>query len=213
MPVEDDSIDRPAPGDESGDPASMSAFLARRFVSEVLFLAMLAMALTGVIFRLPVMYWIVLTPIFGLISIAEGWRHFHTRRERVGLAWRVSAIWCALLLCIYLLYGGGVQATMNANASSLAMMTLLALGTFVAGIQARVWQICGIGVVLFLAVPGVGWLNESLLLLSAGAIAIVAIGVGVWRFRHGPSSAEAEPPLTRPSPSLAPFDDASPRST
>ena len=38
---------------------------------------------------------------------------------------------------------------MNPNATSLGMMTLLALGTFVAGVQARVWQICAVGGVLF----------------------------------------------------------------
>jgi hypothetical protein len=98
----------------------------------------------------------------------------------VGLACRVTAIWCALLMCIYLLYSGGVEGVMNVNASSLAMMTLLALGTFVAGVQARVWKICGVGVVLFLAVPGVGWLDQSPFLLTAAACAIMALGGFVW---------------------------------
>jgi hypothetical protein len=44
--------------------------------------------------------------------------------------------WCAVLLAIYLLYDRGVQGVLNANANSLAMMILLALGTFVAGVQA-----------------------------------------------------------------------------
>jgi hypothetical protein len=83
-------------------------------------------------------------------------------------------------MCIYLLYSGGVAGVMNVNASSLAMMTLLALGTFVAGVQARVWQISGVGAVLFLAVPGVGWLDQSPLQLTVAAGAIMALGGLVW---------------------------------
>ena len=156
------------------------SYLSQWLLNDILFIAMLLMAVAGVILRLPVIYWIVLTPIFGIISVGEGWSHFHSRSERLGLAYRVAAIWCALLLCIYLLYSSNVQGVMNANASSLAMMTLLALGTFVAGIQARVWQICAVGAILFLAVPGVGWLDQSPLLLAAATCAIVLLGGLVW---------------------------------
>ncbi|HME23105.1 MAG TPA: hypothetical protein VKI44_17540, partial [Acetobacteraceae bacterium] len=82
-----------------------------------------------------------------------------------GLVYRVALDWCAVLLAIYLLYNGGVKGVMNVNANSLAMVNLLALGTFVAGVQARVWQICAVGCVLFLVVPGLGWLDQSPLLL------------------------------------------------
>jgi hypothetical protein len=100
------------------------------------------------------------------------------------LAYRVASIWCALLLAIFLLYNSGVQGVMNANATSLAMMTLLALGTFVAGVQARVWQICAVGGLLFLAVPGVGWLDQSPLLLAAATLLIIALGGLVWWVRQ-----------------------------
>src|SRR5208337_2117539 len=58
---------------------------------------------------------------------------------------RVALDWCALLLALYLLSNSDVQAVMNVNARSLAMVTLLALGTFVVGVQARVWRICAVG--------------------------------------------------------------------
>jgi hypothetical protein len=148
---------------------------------------MLLLALVGVILRLPVSYWIVLTPIFGLISIVEGWRHFPTRNERLGLACRVAAIWGALLVAIYLLYNNGVQGVLNANGTSLAMIILLALGTFVAGVQARVWQICAVGGLLFLAVPGVGWLYQSPLLLAAATILLIGLGGLVWWVKQAQS--------------------------
>ncbi len=69
---------------------------------------------------------------------------------------------------------------MNVNATSLAMMILLALGTFVAGVQARVWQICAVGGFLFLAVPGLGWLDQSPLLLVAAMCVIVVVSALAW---------------------------------
>jgi hypothetical protein len=73
-----------------------------------------------------------------------------------------------------------VQGVMNANATSLAMMTLLALGTFVAGVQARVWQICLVGGLLFAAVPGIGWLDQSPLLLAFGGLVIMLLAGAAW---------------------------------
>jgi hypothetical protein len=189
-----------------GSPQSKPFFLSQWFLNDILFIAMLVMALVGVILRLPVIYWIILTPVFGLISIAEGWSHFKTQRERLALAYRVAAIWGALLLCIYLLYSSSVEGVLNANASSLAMMTLIALGTFAAGVQARVWQICAVGGLLFLAVPGVGWLDQSPLLLAAAAFLIVLLGGLVWWIKQIQSDPVADEATLRDAPSVATLD-------
>jgi uncharacterized membrane protein (DUF485 family) len=141
---------------------------------------MLSMALVGVVFRLPVTYWGILIPVFAIISGSEGWRHFVTRRERYALVLGVALNLCALMLAMYLLYNNGVTGVLNANATSLAMMILLALGTFVAGVQTKVWQICAVGGTLFLAVPALGWLDQSPLLLIAGTCLIIAIVGFVW---------------------------------
>jgi len=176
----------------TGVPKWKPFYVSQWFLNDILFVAMLSMAVVGLVLRLPAVYWVVMTPIFGVISIAEGWKHFNTRGERVGFALRVAAIWCATLLCIFLLYDSSVQGVLNANASSLAMMTLVALGTFAAGIQARVWQICGVGTLLFLAVPGVGWLDQSPFLLAAVTFAIVVLAALVWWVKQIQSSSEAE---------------------
>jgi hypothetical protein len=178
------------------DPAATRSRVLRWFMHDIFFIAMLALALVGVIFRLPMSYWVLLMPVFAVITIAEGWSHFSDRTERLGLVFRVALNWLALLLSIYLLSSSGVAGVMNANAGSLAMMTLLALGTFVAGVQGRVWQIVAIGSILFLAVPALGWLDQSPLLLAAGACAIVALGgLGWWvtepRRAHEPVASPA----------------------
>jgi hypothetical protein len=114
-------------------PKGQRSALLEWLIHDIPFIAMLLLALVGVVFRLPVTYWVILTPVFAVISIAEGWSHFLSRNARLALIYRVALDWCALLLAIYLLYNSGVQGVMNTNAISLAMVILLALGTFVAG--------------------------------------------------------------------------------
>ena len=179
------------PGVAGAPPASQQSVFLRWFQHDIPYIAMLLMALVGVVFRLPVTYWGILIPVFAIISGTEGWRHFVTQRERYGLLLGVALNWCALMLAMYLLYNDGVKGVLNANATSLAMMVLLALGTFVAGVQTRVWQICAVGGALFLAVPALGWLDQSPLLLVAGTCVVIALVGFVWwvtQRRLGPAA-------------------------
>jgi hypothetical protein len=82
---------------------------------------------------------------------------------------------------------------MNADATSLAILTLLALGTFTAGVHILAWQICLVGVVMAAGVPASAWLERSALLLSIGALAVVGIGLAFWLYirRVGPREADS----------------------
>jgi hypothetical protein len=173
------------PGADKDLSAPARPILMRWLLHDLPFIAMLLLALTGLGFRLQIGYWVALMPVFAVISIAEGWRHFVTQKEKLGLIGRVTAVWCALLLSIYISFSDGVVGVLNANATSLAMLTLLALGTFVAGLQAHAWRICAVGGVLFVAAPGVGWLDQSPMLLVAIAGLIIALGGLAWWFRDG----------------------------
>jgi hypothetical protein len=141
---------------------------------------MLGLALLGITFRMPLTYWLVLTPIFGVTCVVAGWRHFETRHDLVKLVITQALTWGALVLAIVVLYDDGAQGVLNANASSLAMITLLALGTFLAGLQAEVWRTCGVGVLLFLAVPAIGWLQQSSVLIVIIMLAVIAAGGATW---------------------------------
>jgi hypothetical protein len=55
------------------------------------------------------------------------------------------------------------------------LLTLLALGTFTAGVHVAAWRICVVGVVLALVVPAIAWLEQATLLLLLIAIVLVAI--------------------------------------
>jgi hypothetical protein len=108
-----------------------------------------------------VFYWIVLFPVFAIISVVKGHNVFVSRGEHMMFVMGIALSWVALLVAVYLLFSASVQGVLNANSSSFAMMILLALGSFCAGVQARIWQICAVGVILFLAVPALGWLDQS----------------------------------------------------
>jgi hypothetical protein len=120
--------------------------------------------------------------VFGVISIVTGWRHFATRDGRLELVYRLVLSWAALLVAIYLLFNTAVKGVMNANADSLAMLTLLALGTFITGVEAKEWRICAVGALLFLAVPGLGWIDQSPLLLATAVILVIVAGGLAWWF-------------------------------
>lgn len=155
------------------------------------YIVMLLLALAGVTFRLTVGYWIMLAPVFGIICVIAGWRHVESREDRFRLVAAQALNWSALVIAVYVLNNSGVTGEMNANAIALAMMTLLALGTFVAGVQAWVWRICAIGIALLIAVPVIGWADQSAMILGFAALVLIAIGALVWwlQQRRGKASA------------------------
>ena len=78
-----------------------------------------------------------------------------------------------------------VRGVVNDNATSLALLILLALGTFVAGVHARVWRICLVGVFLAAAVPAVAWIQDSAMLLAVASVLVVVAGaIFLWLWRR-----------------------------
>jgi hypothetical protein len=145
------------------------------------YIAMLLLTLAGIVLKLPMGYWMMMVPVFGIVCIVVGWKNFETREGRLQLVYTQGLSWLALVVAIYMLRNDtGVQGVLSESATSLAMMTLLALGTFVAGLQARVWRICAVGGILFLAVPGMGWLDQSAMLLGVATLVVIAIGGLTW---------------------------------
>jgi hypothetical protein len=167
-----DVTDEAAPSRRSG--------LLSWLVEDSPYIAMLLLTLVGVVLRLPVTYWVMLTPVFGVICVVAGWRRFPTREDRIQLVITQALGWLALIVAIYVLYNDGVQGVLSENATSLAMITLLALGTFMAGLLARVWRICAVGAILLVGVPALGWLDQSAVLLMVAAVAVIGVGGLTW---------------------------------
>ena len=186
--VEDDIYDGQELEDGSAASPRRRSALRSWLLHDSPYITMLLLAMAGVVLRLPPGYWLLLTPLFGVICVVAGWRQFETGEARRQMVYALAMDWLALIVAIYVLTNTGVEGVLNANASSLALMTLLGLGTFVVGVQARVWRIGAVGAILLLAVPGIGWVDQSALFLVAATVALIAIGGLVWwvdQRRHG----------------------------
>ena len=144
------------------------------------YLLVLILALFGVAYtsfsRAPMtIYWIVLAPIIGLICVVSRWHEAGTKDQRTRLIVTQALHWVAVLLAMRLMFVADVRQMMNSDASALASLTLLALGTFTAGVHIASWRICLVGVVLAVGVPAIAWLEQSTLLLLLAFIILVAV--------------------------------------
>ena len=170
----------------TGEPDTNRHWLLR----ELPYVAMLALAVGGVIltgFHGPTTYayWMSLAPIYGLACILSGWREIDKTVDHVWLVATQVLHWFAFLAAMWLMFLPEVRGVVNDNATSLALLILLALGTFVAGVHARVWRICLVGLFLALSVPAVAWIQDSAMLLLVGALLAVAVaGLFWWLMRR-----------------------------
>jgi hypothetical protein len=170
-------------------PPAASRFNPRAFlIREWSYLLMLILALFGVAYtsfsQTPMTtYWIALAPFIGLVCVVTHWRDAERRDERLRLVWTQALHWGAVLLAMQLMFVADVRRMMNADASALAALTLLALGTFTAGIHIGSWRICLVGIVLGIGVPAIAWLEQSALFLVLAVVILAAVIVPL--FLHG----------------------------
>jgi hypothetical protein len=93
-----------------------------------------------------------------------------------------------------------VQRMMDAEATSLAILMLLALGTFTAGVHILSWQICLLGLVMAVGVPASAWMERSALLLALGALVVLGIGLAPWLLIRRRGARQKEQQFVQPAP-------------
>ena len=180
---------------------SPRAFLKREWP----YLLVVALALFGnaytTISRTPMsLYWIAFAPLMGVICVVTRWQGVHDRDERLRLVWTQILHWTAVLLAMHLMFVADVASMLNTDAGALAVLTLLALGTFTAGLHIGSWRICLVGLIFGIGVPGIALLEQSALFLLLLALVLIAIAAPIfWRTRQR-SKAEGElhPKPTQP---------------
>ncbi|MFT4278055.1 MAG: hypothetical protein QM576_17025 [Rhodopseudomonas sp.] len=178
------------------------------------YLLMLLLAVVGVAYTSFVqdsLYWVILTPMIGLICIAAGWPETETSEHRVRLVLTQILHWGAVLVAMQLM---SLQVTRQVSglASALGVLTLLALGTFTAGLHMRTWKVAVVGVILGLSVPAIAFLQQSSLLILLIIAMIVAILIPFFWAKRRSEPEAASPPLfeqpfaraPQPSPAPAP---------
>ncbi len=159
----------------------------------ILFFTLVGVAYTSIDKKPLILYWEILAVLTGVLCVFAGWPHTKNKDDRVRLVWTQALHWGAFLAAMNLLLGSDVQRLLNGDATGLAVLLLLALGTFVAGVHSLSWQICALGVVMALSVPAIAWIEESALIILLAAIALVGLGSLFWWYgRRRTPAAELE---------------------
>ena len=174
-----------APSLEAHAGASTAAHRVSFWIRELPYSAVLILTILGVAYtsytKQPILgYWELLTPVIALVCVGAGWRRARDRKARVQLIWTQALHWCAFLLVMTLLLLTEVQRILSAGATGLAILTLLALGTFTAGVHVMSWQVCLLGLVMALGVPAIAWIEQSALVVVLIVLAAVGIGAALW---------------------------------
>ena len=146
----------------------------------MLVLALFGVAYTSVTRRPITLYWFALAPFIGVICVMTRWSVVKDRDARLHLVWTQVLHWGAVLAAMNLLYVADVGQMMSTDARALYVLTLLALGTFTAGVHIGSWRFCLVGAILALGVPAIAWLEQSALLISLVIVVAVGIAAPLW---------------------------------
>lgn len=163
-----------------GNEPHVSFWIRELPFSLVLILTLLGVAYTSFL-KQPIMgYWELLAPIIGLVCISSGWSSANGRKARIQLIATQAVHWAAFLLVMNMILLPSVQTILSANETGLAVLMLLALGTFTAGVHILSWQICLLGMIMAFCVPVAAWIEASALIVALISMAALGIGVMLW---------------------------------
>ncbi len=130
-------------------------------------------------------YWEILAPLIALVCVGAGWDSADDNTKRFRLIGTQVLHWIAFIVVMNLMLLNSVQREFSSSAAGLAIFTLLALGTFTAGVHVLSWQVCLLGLIMALGIPAIAWIENSalLLVLVAGAVAGI-VAVFWWRIHE-----------------------------
>jgi hypothetical protein len=162
--------------------SSRKVSVARR---ELPYLAVLILAIVGVAYtnssHQPLTgYWEFLAIVMAVLCVFTQWEKAPDREARMTLIGMQALHWIAILVTMNVVLLSGVQSMLPAPATSLVLLTLLALGTFLAGVNFLSFRICFLGITMAAAVPAIAWLKQSALFLALAAALLIGLGVAFW---------------------------------
>jgi hypothetical protein len=173
--------------------SSQSNFLLRQLP----YIAALVLAVAGVAYtnlsQQPLVgYWEFLAVAVGVVCIVTQWEFAPDKSARFRLIWTQAIHWAAVLVAMNIMMLSRVQSILPAQAISLVLLIILALGTFLAGVGFLSLQICFLGLAMALAVPAIAWLTQSFLFLVLAAALVIGLGVAFWPSRGKRRAAKSE---------------------
>ena len=145
-----------------------------------LLLAVAGVAYTNASHQPLIGYWEFLALAIGVVCVINKWPEVIGKEERWRLIWTQALHWLAVLVTMNIILVSGVQQLLPTPATSLVLLTLLALGTFLAGISLLSTQIAFLGVAMCVAVSAISWLQQSVIFFLLGAVLLIGLGMTFW---------------------------------
>ena len=155
------------------------------WIRELPFSAVMILTLLGVAYisfsKKPITgYWEILAPLIALLCVGAGWHGAADTRARLWLIGKQVLHWLAFLVVMNIVLLSSVQRIFTASATGLTIFTLLALGTFTAGVHVLSWQVCLLGLIMALGIPAIAWVENSAFIFLLLAGVIIGIGAVIW---------------------------------
>jgi hypothetical protein len=177
----------------SGDAATPSPHSRRAsFLWQQLpYVAALVLAIAGVAYtnisHQPLIgYWEFLALAIAVVCVVTKWPELDRKQAQFRLIWTQALHWVAVLITMNIMLVSGVQQLLPTPATSLVLLTLLALGTFLAGLSLLSPQICFLGLAMGASVPAISWLQQSVIFFLLAAVFVIGLGMTFWLSReHG----------------------------
>ena len=145
-----------------------------------LVLAIAGVAYTNVSHQPLVGYWEFLALAIAVVCIMTKWPELDDRHAQFRLIWTQAVHWIAVLVTMNIILVSGVQRLLPTPATSLVLLTLLALGSFLAGLSLMSLRLCFLGVAMVAAVPVISWLKQSILFFLLAAVLLIGLGMTFW---------------------------------
>jgi len=178
---------------KGGLPLSTHSGMAHFLWQQLPFVVALVLAIAGVAYtnvsQQPLVgYWEFLALAMGVVCVVTKWPETQGKEAQLRLVWTQALHWIAVLVTMNIMLMSGVQQLLPTLATGLILLTLLALGTFLAGLSLLSLQIAFLGVAMGVAVPAISWLKQSVLFFLLGAVLLIGLGMTFWLRR------DREPP-------------------
>ncbi|MFZ0722040.1 MAG: hypothetical protein WB772_19395 [Xanthobacteraceae bacterium] len=130
-------------------------------------------------------YWEILAPLIALVCVGAGWENANDNQKKIRLIVTQALHWIAFIVVMNMMLLASVQRDFSASATGLAIFTLLALGTFTAGVHVLSWQVCLLGLIMALGIPAIAWIeNSALLLVLVAGVVVAIVAVFWWRIHE-----------------------------
>ena len=170
---------------EGAEPPSPQSGMARFLSQQLPYVAALVLAVAGVAYtnvsHQPLVgYWEFLAIAICVVCVVTKWPEIQGKEAQLRLIWTQALHWVGVLVTMNIMLVSGVQQFLPTPATGLVLLTLLALGTFLAGVSLLSLQISFLGLAMGVAVPAISWLKQSVLFFLLGAVLLIGLGITFW---------------------------------